>query len=88
MLSAVVAAYLYLRIVVAMYFSGDVEGVAAKEKVRVPVGAGLALGVCLLVTIGFGIFPDLPTDWAAEGVPTLVQFTTEAAPTTGLPLGP
>lgn len=61
MLSAVVAAYLYLRIVVSMFMSGDDETAAPAQRfaaVRVPVAAGLGLAMCLVVTVGIGVAPD------------------------------
>ena len=65
MLAAAVSAYLYLRIVVAMYMGGDEEeGAAAGERVRVPALARLSLGLALLVTILFGLVPGPAVDWA------------------------
>jgi NADH-quinone oxidoreductase subunit N len=66
MLAAVVSAYLYLRIVVAMYMSADEEeGAPARgERVRVPALARLSLGVALLVTVLFGLVPGPAIDWA------------------------
>lgn len=92
MLSAVVAAYLYLRIIIAMYLADapETEGDAESDRrLAVPLGAGVALAICLLVTIGFGIFPDPPTDWADEGVPMLVQYDIEpAASSQPIQIGP
>jgi NADH-quinone oxidoreductase subunit N len=68
MLAAVVSAYVYLRIVVAMYMSaeeGEEEGAPAdRERVRVPALARLSLGVALAVTILFGVLPGPAVDWA------------------------
>ena len=88
MLSAVIAAFLYLRIVVAMYMAeGDDGGsdapVAAADHIAVPRTAGLAIAVCVLVTIGFGLFPGWLTDVAAESTPALVQ---QGSPEAGIPL--
>ncbi|HEX7096521.1 MAG TPA: NADH-quinone oxidoreductase subunit N, partial [Acidimicrobiales bacterium] len=71
MVSSVIAAYLYLRIVVAMYMSGGEEAV---EGARVPVGpsAAVALAVTVLVTIGFGILPDTAVNLTRDAVPVLV----------------
>jgi NADH-quinone oxidoreductase subunit N len=79
MVSSVVAAYLYLRIIVAMYMSGSEEDgtlpVPTKaDRIRVPFAAGVAVAVCLLVTIGAGIFPGPVTDFATESTPALVQL--------------
>jgi NADH-quinone oxidoreductase subunit N len=65
MLAAAVSAYLYLRIVVAMYMTGDEEGEAVPgPRIRVPALARLSLGVALLVTILFGLVPGPAIDWA------------------------
>jgi NADH-quinone oxidoreductase subunit N len=64
MLAAAVSAYLYLRIVVAIYMSTDEEGAPAGERVRVPALARLSLGVALAVTIVFGLVPGPAVDWA------------------------
>jgi NADH-quinone oxidoreductase subunit N len=78
MVSAVVAAFLYLRIVVAMYFDGNEYGGEFAElsgpPVRVPAGAALALGLAVLGTFWLGILPDAATDVAGEAVAQLVAF--------------
>ena len=56
MLTAVVAAFLYLRIIVSMYMSAEDAG--EPRTIRVPFAATLALGACALVTLGVGIFPE------------------------------
>ena len=75
MVTAVVSAFLYLRIIVAMYFSGDeVEADAAtgRARIAVPWGAALSLGVAVAVTLAVGILPDLVSDVADDAVPVLV----------------
>ena len=78
MVSAVISAFLYLRIVVAMYFDGDVYGDELAElagpKVTVPVGAGLALGLAVLGTLWLGIVPGPITQLANDAVAQLVAF--------------
>jgi NADH-quinone oxidoreductase subunit N len=65
MLAAAVSAYLYLRIVVAMYMSGDGDqGEVPAARVRVPALARVSLGVALVVTILFGVLPGPAVDWA------------------------
>ncbi|HEX8803843.1 MAG TPA: NADH-quinone oxidoreductase subunit N [Acidimicrobiales bacterium] len=90
MLSAVIAAYLYLRIVASMYMADEaVEGDGASAaasgavagapgaaapavgRVNVPAAAGLALTVCLVVTVGVGVWPGLITEVAHDAVPVL-----------------
>jgi NADH-quinone oxidoreductase subunit N len=60
MLAAVVAAYLYLRIVVSLYMTdteGETTGAGslAQRAAGVPVGAALALLACVVVTVGVGV---------------------------------
>jgi NADH-quinone oxidoreductase subunit N len=91
MVSATVAAFLYLRIIVAMYMAeGDDGGldrpVTRGQHIRVPFAAGLSLVLCLIATIGFGLFPGPLTDVASNGTPALVRepvpVETGAAPGT------
>jgi NADH-quinone oxidoreductase subunit N len=75
MVTAVVSAFLYLRIIVAMYFSGDeVEADAAtgRARIAVPWGAALSLVVAVAVTLAVGILPDIVSDVADDAVPVLV----------------
>jgi NADH-quinone oxidoreductase subunit N len=73
MVSAAIAAFLYLRIIVSMYLqdadsAGD--GVATG---RTPVSAGLALIVAAAFTVVFGIFPNPVIEFARDAVPALVS---------------
>lgn len=70
MVSAVISAFLYLRIVATMYM-GDDEESPAEGRARIPVGAGIALGISLVVTIGVGVWPGLLTEVAQDAVPVL-----------------
>jgi NADH-quinone oxidoreductase subunit N len=75
MVTAVIAAFLYLRIIVAMYMN---EPPADElEPIEVPFGAGLAIGLCFAVTVFFGIFPSIAFDWASYGKPELVEYTVD-----------
>lgn len=71
MVSSVISAFMYLRIVVTMYMS-DPESDEATAGIRVPFGAGLALVVCVAFTLGFGIAPDPVVDWVRQAVPTIL----------------
>jgi NADH-quinone oxidoreductase subunit N len=71
MLSSTVSAFLYLRIVVAMYMQGD-EATAARPRIRIPTGAAIGIGVALAATIVFGVLPGIAVDWARDAVPVLV----------------
>jgi len=71
MVSAVVSAFLYLRIIVAMYMDPP-DGDAATARIPLPFGAGLAIVLCVVFTIGAGIVPDPIVDWVRDAVPVLV----------------
>jgi NADH-quinone oxidoreductase subunit N len=68
MLAAVVATFLYLRIVSSMYMSDEtIEG----PRVAIPRPAGVALAVCLIVTVGIGVWPGAITEVTQDAVPVL-----------------
>jgi NADH-quinone oxidoreductase subunit N len=71
MLSAVISAFLYLRIVATMYMGEDEGAEPVEGRERIPVGAGIALGLCLVVTVGVGVWPGLLTELARDAVPVL-----------------
>jgi NADH-quinone oxidoreductase subunit N len=71
MISAVVAAFLYLRIIVSLYL-GDPEEAPAISRVPVPFAAGLALVVALGFTLAAGVSPAWLADLAGDAVPVLV----------------
>ncbi len=70
MVTAVVSAFLYLRIVLSMYLgeSSADSGPAG----RIHPAATLALGIALVVTIGFGVVPGPLDELARDAVPRLV----------------
>jgi NADH-quinone oxidoreductase subunit N len=76
MITAVVSAFLYLRIIVAMYFSGDevdADAATGRSRIAVPWGAALSLGVAIAVTLVVGILPQALSDVARDAVPVLVS---------------
>mgnify|MGYP003133196298 FL=1 len=75
MLTAVIAAFLYLRITVSM-FLGDVDDadIPDRRTLPVPVGAAIALVICVVVTLGVGIFPHVLTGPAGDATAVLVGF--------------
>lgn len=77
MVSAVIAAYLYLRIVVAMYFEGGdaADGAAAGPRVRIPAPAGVALALALAGVLWMGVLPGVASDLASDAVAQLVAFS-------------
>jgi NADH-quinone oxidoreductase subunit N len=79
MLSAVISAYLYLRIVLTMYVGPDegaeeaeAEAEKAGPRIRIPAAAAIALVVAVVATIGIGLVPDPLTETARNATPELV----------------
>jgi NADH-quinone oxidoreductase subunit N len=72
MVSAVISAFLYLRVVVAMYMT-DVDDAELGPRVRIPFAAGLALAIAVAFTLGVGILPGRVVHWADRALP--VQLT-------------
>ena len=79
MVSAVVSAFVYLRITVAMYMSDADGGDAAlgvpipPGSVRVPPAAALGLAVAVAFTIAVGLLPSTVVDFARDAVPVLIS---------------
>lgn len=69
MLTAVVSAFMYLRIVVTMYFSDAPEGAT---RPRIPAAAGVALGLAVAGVLVLGIVPGPVSDLANDAVAQLV----------------
>ncbi len=80
MLTAVVSAFVYLRIVVAMYFSGEAGEVVQLEgpPVRIPRTAAAALILAVVGTLALGIAPETFSGWTDDAVP---QIAAVPAPT-------
>ena len=75
MFSAVIAAFLYLRITVSMWMADvDEVDVPSRASLPVPVGVGLALLLCIGVTLGVGLFPHVLTGPASDATAVLVDF--------------
>ncbi|MEX0847936.1 MAG: NADH-quinone oxidoreductase subunit N [Ilumatobacteraceae bacterium] len=62
MVASVIAAFLYLRIMVSMWIAEPEAGDDAREAVRVPLSTGLAIALAVGFTLLVGIFPD----WLVE----------------------
>jgi NADH-quinone oxidoreductase subunit N len=77
MLSAVIAAFLYLRITVSMYMTdegaepADEVATPPSRRLPVPFGAGLALAVSFAVTLYVGFLPSSLADTSHDAVPTV-----------------
>ena len=75
MLTAVVSAFMYLRIVLAMYAGSDDDGeaeVTAGPRIVVPWATKLAIVAAVVATIGIGILPDPLTKTARDATPDVV----------------
>jgi NADH-quinone oxidoreductase subunit N len=70
MISSVISAFLYLRITVSLYMS-DPDEAGAAPRLNVPAAAGIALAVCLAVTLVVGVWPNGVADLARDAVPVL-----------------
>ncbi|MCX7620586.1 MAG: NADH-quinone oxidoreductase subunit N [Acidimicrobiales bacterium] len=91
MISATIAAFLYLRIIVAMYMT-DSDGrsaspVSRAERIRIPFATGLSLLLCVLTTVGVGLLPGPLTELSAKGTPSLVREPARTATDGGLTVG-
>ncbi|HSL56390.1 MAG TPA: NADH-quinone oxidoreductase subunit N [Acidimicrobiales bacterium] len=73
MLASVIAAALYLRVIVAMYLT-DVDEAELGPRVRIPVTAGIALTASVVVTLGIGVLPGVLTEVVADAIPALVAL--------------
>ena len=74
MVSAVVSAFLYLRIVLSVYLGSPAvdDEISDDESVeRVHPAAGLAIGIALAITVGFGLFPGPIDKLTLEAIPQL-----------------
>ncbi|MGI8662787.1 MAG: NADH-quinone oxidoreductase subunit N [Acidimicrobiales bacterium] len=84
MLSAVISAFLYLRIVVAMYMADDPEAEGAVEtpavarRVEVPLGAKLALAVAFVATVLIGFLPGPLADSSKDATPAATAAGTQS----------
>lgn len=73
MLSAVIAAFLYLRIIVSMFLADPDPADATVEPVKVPFSAGLAIGAAVAFTLIVGFLPGWLIHLANDAVPQLAR---------------
>ena len=75
MVSAAISAYLYLRIVVAMYMTAEPDDAVAtvRRRIAVPAGARLSLGLALAFTVVVGILPSGVIEFAQDAVPVITS---------------
>ena len=67
MVAAVIAAFLYLRIMVSMWLQDSPDGV---EREPVPAYTGVAVLVAVLITIGAGVWPE----WILDAADHVAQY--------------
>ncbi len=94
MLTAVVSAFMYLRIVLSMYAGAEgsdseeaepADVVVPARRIQVPVAAAVTIGLAVAATIGIGIVPDPLTRTARDAEPAILRAE---VPDTGLADGP
>jgi NADH-quinone oxidoreductase subunit N len=66
MLSAVISAFLYLRIMVSVWIADAESGDEARERVRIPWTAGLGIVVSVGFTIAIGVAPGWLIDLSSS----------------------
>lgn len=71
MLASAIAAFLYLRIIVSMYLSDPDPADDARERVRIPPAAAVAITASLVFTLVVGFLPGWLLDLAQDAVPQL-----------------
>ncbi len=68
MVASVIAAFLYLRIMVSMWVTDPEPDDSARERIRVPLWTGVALTLSVGFTIAIGIYPSWLIDAARAAV--------------------
>jgi NADH-quinone oxidoreductase subunit N len=78
MVTAVVTAFVYLRVIVAMYLvdrpedADEGEGRLADQPLPIPWTAALGVALAVFITLDLGILPWQLTDLAQDAIPVLV----------------
>jgi NADH:ubiquinone oxidoreductase subunit 2 (subunit N) len=67
----VIAAFLYLRIIVSMYMADAPEDEAPPKPLPVPFSAAVGLGLTLAFTVVVGFLPSVVVEFSRNAVSTL-----------------
>jgi NADH-quinone oxidoreductase subunit N len=81
MLTAVIGAFVYLRIVLAMYAPADDEAVPTGRRIRVDNGTGIALGLTAIAIVILGVAPGLVENFSRDAT----QVVQCSPPAPGVP---
>ncbi len=73
MLTSVVAAVFYLRVIVAMWLTDDDE-IKDRSRIPIPVTAGVAIAIAVTVTMAVGVLPSILLDIVQDAEAVLVAF--------------
>jgi NADH-quinone oxidoreductase subunit N len=71
MVASVIAAFLYLRIMISMWVTEPESGDAAREPIRVPLWTGVALALSVGFTLLIGFYPG----WLIDATKAAVAIT-------------
>ncbi|MBS1847078.1 MAG: NADH-quinone oxidoreductase subunit N [Actinobacteria bacterium] len=74
MITAVIAAFLYLKVIIVMYGGELSERAAALPRVVVPWGAKLGLALAFVLVVGLGVAPGPMTNLAEHATPHLIAL--------------
>ena len=76
MISSVVAAFLYLRIMVSAWMSDPPAEGETTTKIAIPFTSGLAIALAVGFTLAVGIFPE----WLLSAAESTTNFTSRSPP--------
>jgi NADH-quinone oxidoreductase subunit N len=73
MVTAVVAAFIYLRIILTMYAPAEGEEAPDGPRIRVDAGTGIALTIAATAILVLGVVPGPMLDFARDATQLLVR---------------
>ena len=72
MITAVISAFLYLRIMVSVWLAEPESGDDTREAITIPFSSGLAIALCAAFTLVVGFYPS----WIIDASEKVTQFAT------------